>query len=233
MCPLMDTHVIVVWQDKLEPTVSLICTPLPVVKSPMISSLVSVTCWLLIVARCSLMTTRKSNKTIKTRAQKRATAAPQQLLNPPGSIQPTPSQQSEDPLPYNIKKEQPPPPQVVRKILKAENDEARTLKTVFKSNPDSQVKDFIKKAASKSSQGSTRVNHRTPAESHPPAVTQELLETDDDVADNLARLFKTSKSYKNMWLMSMGTAYQLSVNQWWFTKKHIHNLIFIQIVVKK
>lgn len=100
----------------------------------------------------------------------------------------------------NIKREQPPSPNVVKKILKAENDEARTLKTVFKSNPDSQMKDFIKKASSTGQQKPTPAKPalKTPAENHPPAVAQELLETDDDVADNLGRLFKASKSFKSV-----------------------------------
>lgn len=98
----------------------------------------------------------------------------------------------------NIKKEQPPPVQLVKKIIKAENDEAKTLKTVFKSNPDSQMKDFIRKAATKPSQPASKMAMKTPAELHPPAVAQELLDTDDDVADNLAKLFKASKSFKNV-----------------------------------
>lgn len=118
--------------------------------------------------------------------------------------QPTPntSQQTTDESnspPSNIKKEQPPTQQAVKRILKTENDEAKTLKTVFKSNPDSQMKEFIKIAAKKPTQPTTiKAIAQTPAENHPPAVAQELLETDDDVADNLARLFKTSKSYKNL-----------------------------------
>lgn len=100
----------------------------------------------------------------------------------------------------NIKREQPPSPNVVKKILKAENDEARTLKTVFKSNPDSQMKDFIKKASSTGQQkpAPSKPALKTPAENHPAAVAQELLETDDDVADNLGRLFKASKSFKSV-----------------------------------
>lgn len=98
---------------------------------------------------------------------------------------------------HNIKKEQPPAPQVIKKIIKAENDEAKTLNIVFKSNPDTQMKDFIKKAATKHAQPAAKYAVKTPADQHPPAVAQELLETDDDVADNLARLFKASKSLKN------------------------------------
>lgn len=98
-------------------------------------------------------------------------------------------------IPANIKKEAPPPIQTVKKIIKTENDEARTLKVVFKSNPDTQMKDFIKKG-SKPAPVSTKVTLKTPAETHPPAVVEELLETDDEVADNLTKLFKTSKSYK-------------------------------------
>lgn len=105
-------------------------------------------------------------------------------------------QAAEDPLPPNIKKEQPPQPQVLKKILKTEHDEARTLKVVFKSNPDTQMKDFIKKAAKPAPQAAKNTS-KLPAEMHPPQVAQELLETDDDVADNLGRLFKASKSYKN------------------------------------
>lgn len=98
----------------------------------------------------------------------------------------------------NIRKEQPPAAQVVKKIIKAENDEAKTLNTVFKSNPDTQMKEFIKKAGTKpTQQQAAKIAVKTPAESHPPAVAQELLDTDDDVADNLARLFKASKSFKN------------------------------------
>lgn len=84
-----------------------------------------------------------------------------------------------------------------KKIIKAEIDESRTLKHVFKSNPDSQMKDFINKAAKPSQQPATKLVPKTPADAHPPAVAQELLETDDDVADNLGKLFKASKSYKN------------------------------------
>lgn len=128
------------------------------------------------------MTGRKSNKNAKKKTQRPAVDDTQ-----PSSP------------PANIRREQPPQPQVVKKILKAENEEAKTLKTVFKSNPDSQMKDFIKKASvNKGSQQVAKALPRTPADTHPPAVAQELLETDDDVADNLARLFKTSKSYKNL-----------------------------------
>lgn len=102
--------------------------------------------------------------------------------------------------PSNVKKEQPPPPQTVKKILKTENDEAKTLKTVFKSNPDLQMKEFIKKAVVKpnNTQQASKAVLKTPADTHPPAVAQELLDTDDDVADNLCKLFKASKSYKNI-----------------------------------
>lgn len=101
-----------------------------------------------------------------------------------------------DVIPNNIKKEQPPPPQTVRKIIKTENDEARALKQVFKSNPDSQMKDFIKKAQ-KIPPVASKTSSKLPADNHTPAVSAELLDTDDDVADNLARLFKASKSLKN------------------------------------
>lgn len=99
----------------------------------------------------------------------------------------------------NIKREQPPSQNVVKKIAKAENDEAKKLQVVFKSNPDSQMKDFIKKAST-SNKNSPQARHtlKTPADQHPPAVAQELLETDDDVADNLGRLFKASKSFKSV-----------------------------------
>lgn len=149
------------------------------------------------------MTGRRTNKTAKgksvskqpqTRVQN-AQNAQQQSQNQPIAAE----EGSGSSLPSNIKKEQPAPPQVVKKILKTENDEAKTLKTVFKSNPDSQMKDFIKKAAVKPQQPAvTKPVVKTPAESHPPAVAQDLLDTDDDVADNLAKLFKTSKSYKNV-----------------------------------
>lgn len=136
------------------------------------------------------MTGRKSSKAPKRRASKQQTQTqtPQQNQN----------QTSDDTSPINIKREQPPTAQVVKKILKAENDEARTLKTVFKSNPDTQMRDFIKKAAIKPNQQMNKAAAKIPAENHPPAVAQELLETDDDVADNLARIFKTSKSYKDI-----------------------------------
>ena len=141
------------------------------------------------------MTGRKSSKAPRKRATKQQ--QPQQQAQPPGQQQDE-SQQLGSP-PNNIKKEQPPQPQIVKKILKAETDEAKTLKTVFKSNPDSQMKEFIKKAATKPpNQQVAKVVAKTPAENHPPAVAQELLDTDDDVADNLARLFKASKSYKNL-----------------------------------
>lgn len=141
------------------------------------------------------MTGRKSSKAPKRRTRKKH---PEQQAE-----QPPPQQQPDDaPLsspPPNIKKEQPPQPQIVKKILKAENDEAQTLKFVFKSNPDSQMKEFIKKASSKpGQQTAVKAMPKTPAENHSPAVAQELIETDDDVADNLVRLFKTSKSYKNL-----------------------------------
>lgn len=100
--------------------------------------------------------------------------------------------------PAVVKREQPTLQQVAKKIIRAENEEARTLKIVFKSNPDSQMKDFIKKAVTKPSQQPAKVTIKTPADNHPPAVAQELLETDDDVADNLAKLFKASKSFKNV-----------------------------------
>lgn len=141
-----------------------------------------------------------------TKAPRKKAAAKQPPQQPAPQNQPpqnqVPSSQSADEPgspPTNVKKEQPPTQQVVKKILKAENDEAKTLKTVFKSNPDSQMKEFIKIAAKKPTQSTAaKTVARTPAENHPPAVAQELLETDDDVADNLARLFKTSKSYKNI-----------------------------------
>lgn len=143
------------------------------------------------------MTGRKANKAgvrrKGARAQQVTPAVQQQTSQPPAQSQ----QQTDDSqvgLPSNIKREQPPQQLVVKKILKAENDEARTLKTVFKSNPDSQMRDFIKKAGSKQNQPATKVLPKTPAENHPPAVAQELQDTDDDVADNLARLFKTSRN---------------------------------------
>jgi hypothetical protein len=137
------------------------------------------------------MTGRKSSKVVK----KRVAQQPQQAANQQQGTQ----QDDLGSPPANIKREQPPPAQTVKKILKAENDEARTLKIVFKSNPDSQMKDFIKKAVvAKPPQQATKVIAKTPADTHPPAVAQELLETDDDVADNLAKLFKASKSYKNI-----------------------------------
>ena len=144
------------------------------------------------------MTGRKSSKVQKRRTKKKHPTE-QQTEQP----QPQPQQQLDDASPSspptNIKKEQPPQPQIVKKILKAENDEAQTLKYVFKSNPDSQMKEFIKKASVKpGQQTAAKAVPKTPAENHPPAVAQELLETDDDVADNLARLFKASKSYKNL-----------------------------------
>lgn len=138
------------------------------------------------------MTGRKSTKVAKRRATKQPPQGNQQQ-----QLQQTPQGQSDELSPVNIRKEQPPPPQIVKKILKAENDEARTLKTVFKSNPDSQMKEFIKKAAVKPNQQTAKMASKIPAENHPAAVAQELLETDDDVADNLGRLFKASKSYKN------------------------------------
>lgn len=129
------------------------------------------------------MTGRKASKTSKTVKQR----APSRQQN---------NQADESPPNNLIRKEQPPQPQIVKKILKTENDEARTLKTVFKSNPDSQMKEFIQKGT-KPMQVAKNIS-KTPAENHPPAVAQELLETDDDVADNLAKLFKASKSYKNV-----------------------------------
>lgn len=140
------------------------------------------------------MTGRKVGKSSKRKARQQQKQDNQQQAQ---TGQPQEDSQTSSP-PTNIKKEQPPQPQIVKKILKAENDEARTLKTVFKSNPDSQMKDFIKKAATKPAQPAAKVLPKTPADNHPPAVAQELLETDDDVADNLARLFKASKSYKNL-----------------------------------
>ena len=142
------------------------------------------------------MTGRKGGKGPKKRARQQQKQDNQQQQQAQTGQQQEDSQASSPPT--NIKKEQPPQPQIVKKILKAENDEARTLKTVFKSNPDSQMKDFIKKASTKPSQQNAKALPKTPAENHPPAVAQELLETDDDVADNLARLFKASKSYKNL-----------------------------------
>lgn len=137
---------------------------------------------------------RKSSKA----PRKKAAVKQQQTNQPPQNQNQTQSDDLGSP-PVNIRKEQPPTQQVVKKILKAENDEARTLKTVFKSNPDSQMKEFIKIAAKKPAQPTTsKTVARTPADNHPPAVAQELLETDDDVADNLARLFKASKSFKNI-----------------------------------
>jgi len=142
------------------------------------------------------MTGRKSAKNPKkkgTKQQQQPTQGQQQSQSP--------SQGPDDPQlgspPPNIKKEPLPQPQVVKKILKAETDEAKTLKIVFKSNPDTQMKEFIKRAATKPNQ-TVKAISKTPAENHPAAVAQELLDTDDDVADNLARLFKTSKSYKNL-----------------------------------
>lgn len=139
------------------------------------------------------MTGRKSSKAPKRRVSKQ-----QQQTTASGQPQANSNQVIEEPPPNNIKKEQPPTAHVVKKILKAENDEARTLKTVFKSNPDSQMKEFIQKAAVKPNQQPARTALKIPAENHPAAVAQELLDTDDDVADNLARIFKTSKSYKNI-----------------------------------
>lgn len=132
------------------------------------------------------MTGRKSTKVVKKKATQREQQQAQQVQDDLGSP------------PANIKREQPPPAQTVKKILKVDNDEARTLKTVFKSNPDSQMKDFIKKAeVSKPPLQAAKVIAKTPADTHTAAIAQELLETDDDVADNLAKLFKASKSYKN------------------------------------
>lgn len=124
---------------------------------------------------------RKSSKN-----PRRKTASKQQSL----PVQALASDDSSG-SPPNIRREQPPPQQVVKKILKADNDEARTLKTVFKSNPDSQMKEFIKIASTKpTQQTSTKTVVKTPAENHPPAIAQELLETDDDVADNLVGCLK-------------------------------------------
>lgn len=136
------------------------------------------------------MTGRKASKTNKTPKQNRYQSN-KQLIN--AQLQ---REVDDSPPNTNIRKEQPPPPQTVKKIQKAENEEAKTLKTVFKSNPDSQMREFIQKGAKPIQTAKTA--SKTPAENHPPAVAQELLETDDDVADNLARLFKTSKSYKNL-----------------------------------
>lgn len=144
------------------------------------------------------MTGRKTTKATKAVVAKQRTGripSPQQQQQYQ-QPQPQPNYDDTTNIASNIKKEQPPPPQIVKKILKTENDEAKTLKTVFKSNPDSQMKEFIQKAAKPTPQTVKNVS-KTPAENHPPAVAQELLEIDDDVADNLARLFKTSKSYKN------------------------------------
>lgn len=140
------------------------------------------------------MTGRKSGKGARKKAAK-LLQQQQQQQQQPQQQQATVAQDEQ--VPNNIRKEQPPPQQVVKKILKAENDEARTLKIVFKSNPDTQMKDFIKKAVKPSQQPAKQLP-KTPAENHPPAVAQDLLETDDDVADNLARLFKASKSMKNL-----------------------------------
>lgn len=134
------------------------------------------------------MTGKKSTKHPKKKTIKQA---PQQPLPP------VPSGQPPDEGGQNIKKEQPPSAHVVKKILKAETDEAQTLKVVFKSNPDAQMKDFIKKATKPLPQVTKNIA-KTPADNHPPLVAQELLDTDDDVADNLTRLFKTSKSYKDL-----------------------------------
>ena len=147
------------------------------------------------------MTGRKSTRNARRKATATKQAQQQSQQAAAASQQSLPQQQQDDSVnspPGNIKREQPPPPQVVKKILKAETDEARTLKTVFKSNPDSQMKEFIKKAAVKPAQQPKAPVLKTPAETHPPAVVQELLETDDDVADNLGKLFRTSKSYKNL-----------------------------------
>lgn len=142
----------------------------------------------------TIMTGRKSGKAAKKRAAKRQQdqQQPQQQ-----AAQTLPGIIPDEPVPNGIRKEQPSPQQVVKKILKAENDEARTLKVVFKSNPDTQMKDFIKKAA-KPPQPTTKQLPKTPADAHPPAVAQDLLETDDEVADNLCRMFKASKSMKNL-----------------------------------
>lgn len=138
------------------------------------------------------MTGRKSGK-----VQKKKPAA-QQAQQQPQQGQGGTTEETNSP-PNNIKREQPAQPHTVKKIAKAENDEAKTLKVVFKSNPDIQMKEFIKKAVVKPvAQQANKVTLKTPADAHPPAVVQELLDTDDDVADNLAKLFKTSKSYKNL-----------------------------------
>lgn len=98
--------------------------------------------------------------------------------------------------PTNIKKEQPAPQQTIKKIIKVDLDEAKTLaKLVFKSDPNTQMKDFIRKAAVKTPTIVAKMP-KTPADSHPAAVTQDLLDTDDDVADNLGRLFKTVRESK-------------------------------------
>lgn len=144
------------------------------------------------------MTGRKSSKVPKRRVSKQQLQQQQQTTPASGQPQANLNQVLDEPLPTNIKREQPPVAHVVKKILKAENDEARTLKTVFKSNPDSQMKEFIQRAAVKPNQQAVKTILKIPAENHPAAVAQELLETDDDVADNLARIFKTSKSYKNI-----------------------------------
>lgn len=128
--------------------------------------------------------------------------APRRRASKQNLIQTQPSSQAQEEQlgspPGNVKREQPASQQVVKRIIKAESDEARTLKTVFKSNPDTQMRDFIKKASTKPIQPTTKTAAKTPADTHPPAIAQELLDTDDDVADNLVRLFKTSKSFKNI-----------------------------------
>lgn len=145
------------------------------------------------------MTGRKSGKGARKKGPRRQKDQQTQQTQDQQQQQPLAqgANAQDDPVPNGIRKEQPPPQQVVKKILKAENDEARTLKVVFKSNPDSQMKDFIKKAVKPSQQAAKQLP-KTPAETHPAAVAQDLLETDDYVADNLGRLFKASKSMKNL-----------------------------------
>ena len=141
------------------------------------------------------MTGRKSTKKKAAVAKQQAQATQHQPKREQASNEDT----INSPPPNNIRKEQPPPPQTVKKIAKAENEEANTLKTVFKSDPNTQMKDFIKKAAKPpTTQVVAKLVAKTPADSHPPAIAQQLLDTDDDVADNLAKLFKSSKSYKNL-----------------------------------
>lgn len=133
----------------------------------------------------------KSNKAPRKKASKQNLT--QQSLQPTQQLEEQPGSP-----PGNVRREQPASQQVVKKIIRAESEEARTLKTVFKSNPDAQMKEFIKKASTRPMQPNTKTVLKTPADSHPPAVAQDLLETDDEMADNLARLFKASKSFKNV-----------------------------------